>query len=382
MSDRKRHKTRHPGVYYRETDGGRQYIIWYVGTDGKARFENVPGGEKEAVQARARIIDRMAHGHRVAPTKAKVSEYADLWLESYHPKSERTLELAQWAVDKHIKRLLGNQRVTELNVHKIAWYIQTLQQEGKKAWTIRCTLTPLRHILKRAVREGLLPANPMDSLERSERPASDQRKIEILDSDEIQVFLGAATKTYKPLLATALFTGLRISEVLNLRWEDVDWKNNVLRVEKSKTQAGVREVVLMPSLRKMLAEHKLEQRPDAEFVFETKAGEQMKRRTVLRRAMEDTLRRAGITKKLRFHDLRHTYASIMIAQGHPETFIAEQMGHTSAATTLRIYGHLFDRDQRREEAREKLEEEFGQVLGQVQPAPMFSYVPEFSHPVI
>jgi integrase len=367
VADRPRIKTSHPGVYYREQAGKRQYIIWYRGTDGRERFENVPGGERDAVLARAKILDRMAHGHRVAPTKVKLDVYAKRWLESYSPQAARTKELAEWAVEKHIIRLLGQHRVTELDVSKVAWYIAELQREGKKAWTIRATMTPLRHILKSAVRDGLLPTNPMDLLERNERPKGDQRKMEILDSDEIGIFLNAATEWYKPLLATAIFTGMRISEICNLRWDDVDWDEGILTVRKSKTRAGEREIVLMPELQQILARHSLEHE-GSEFVFETHEGQQMKRRTVLRRAMEDTLRRSGIQKKLRFHDLRHTHAAMLIDQGHPDSFIAEQMGHTSISTTHRIYGHLIDRDKKRAEARAKMSSAFGQVLGQAGPS--------------
>src|SRR5690242_3560273 len=151
MSDRKRIKTSHPGVYYRERpDGSRQYLIWFKGTDGKARFENVPGGERDAVKARAKVVDRIAHGHKVQPTRERMDAYSRRWLETYSPPTERTKELAEWAVEKHIIRLLGRYRVTEIDVHKVAGYIATLKTEGKKAWTIRATLTTLRHILKRA----------------------------------------------------------------------------------------------------------------------------------------------------------------------------------------------------------------------------------------
>ncbi len=362
MPSRPRIKTRHPGIYYRERPGGeRQYVIWYTGTDGKPRFENVPGGEQDAVKARARILDRIAHGHSVAPTKLTIAEWAPQWLEERDNLKPRTRETYAYQIAQHIVPRLGTTRVCDLSVNHVARLISDMRAEGLSAWTINGTLGPLSGMMRTAVRRGMAPSNPVQLLDRHERPKTAGAEMNILDTNEIKLFLNSATKTYRPLLATAIFTGLRMSELLNLRWEDVDWDAGVIHVRDSKTAAGVREVVLMPALQQILAAHSLENEGST-YVFETRDGQPMKRRTVHRRALEDTLRRAGITKRIRFHDLRHTHASILIDQGHPETFICEQMGHANAAITRRIYGHLFDRDKRREDARAKLEASFGEVL--------------------
>lgn len=363
MSDRKRHKTKYPGVYYRERpDGSRQYIIWYVGTDGKGRFENVYGGEKDAVRARAKIIDRIAHGHKVAPTSTTFAEFAATWLEEQTGLKPKTISTYRWAIEQQLIPRLGVRlKLVDLDVNRVAAMVAEMRSEGKKAWTIRACLTPLSRIMATAVRRGLAPANPVPQLERSERPQGDQARMEILDSDEIKLLLDNATEWYKPLLATAIFTGLRIGELLNLKWSDIDWEEGVLHVRESKTRAGVREVVLMPALQQILATHSLD-REGSVYVFETHEGQQMKHRTVTRRALEDTLKRAKISKRIRFHDLRHTFASILISHNYELTYIAEQMGHANPSITLRIYGHLLDRKKRRQEARERMEAAFGGVL--------------------
>lgn len=128
----------------------------------------------------------------------------------------------------------------------------------------------------------------------------------------------------------------------------------------AKTRAGHRQVVLMPALQQILAEHSLKN--ETTLVFETKRGKRIDHSSVRRDALGPALKKAGIEKRIRFHDLRHTHASILIDQGHPETFICEQMGHANPAITRRVYGHLFDRDKRRDDARKKLEDAFGEVL--------------------
>lgn len=361
MTYRPRIRTSHPGVMYRENAGGRQYLITYKDSLGRQRFQNVRGGERDAVRARARIIDRLAHGYKIAPSKTKMEDYARQWIEGQHHRP-KTMSTYEWAIEKHIVRVLGRHKVSSMDVHKVAGFIHQLKIEGYKAWTINNALTPLRLILKRAVRDGLIPQDPFPLLERSERPKADQREMEILDTEEIQTFLGSATDWYRPLLAMALFTGMRRGELLKLKWEDVDLDEGIIHVRDSKTRAGVREIVLIPSLERLLKRHKLAQHQEAVYVFETHDGKPMRGDVVLKGAMKATLTRSGIKKSLRLHDLRHTYASILIHQGHSDQFIAEQMGHSSAAVTRRLYGHLFDREARREDAKARLEAEFGGIL--------------------
>lgn len=347
-------------MYFRERpDGSRTYIIWYQGTDGKERFENVPGGERDAVRARSRIIDRKARGEKIAPSNLKVKDWAPQWLEERSDIRDKTREAYAISIRCHIVPRLGKYRVCDLSVDHVARFISELRAEGKKAATINMALGVISAMMKTAVRRGKASVNPVPLLERNERPKNDTRKMEILDTDEIQLLLSRVSKTFYPIVATAVFTGLRINELLSLRWEDVDWKAGVLRVKDSKTKAGIREVVLMPGIQKMLAELSLE--GQYELVFPTLTGSKHYPDTV-RRALKAGLKAAEITKPFRFHDLRHTYASILIHHRHDKAYIAEQMGHANSYITDRVYGHLFDKAKKHEAAREQLEAEFGEIL--------------------
>ena len=359
-SSRKRHKTRHPGVSYRVlANAERSYEIWYMGTDGKPRREGGFKTERDAVRARAKVVDKITRGEKVAPTTLKVKDWAPQWLESREMR-ENTRKIREYAIRTHIIPRLGRYRVCDLNVNHVAAMVAGLRSEGYKANTVNIVLGTLSGMMRTAVRRGFANQNPVGQLDRHERPQADRATMSILDSDEIRLLLANAGN-YHVLLATLIFTGLRVSELLALRWDDVDWDEGTLHVRDSKTKAGVRKVLLMPSLRKLLAQHSLEQR--GESVFQTKTGLPIHRGSVARYALNPALKRAGIEKKIRVHDLRHTYASILIHQKHSEAFICEQMGHSSISMTQRVYGHLFDREERMNEARDKLEAEFGQVLG-------------------
>ncbi len=196
--------------------------------------------------------------------------------------------------------------------------------------------------------------------------------MKILSSDDIQAVLRASEKgapvfqdgkpttamingAFHPLFMTAIFAGLRIGELLALQWEDVDLLNGELHVRESKTEAGVRTVVVPDFLVRELADL-----PDTEgHVFKTQDGAAMHPRTVSR-ALEAALKRAGV-ERCRFHDLRHTYASILIGMGQDVTLVADQMGHSSPKVTLTTYAKLFNPTSRRAEMKKQMQNNFSLV---------------------
>lgn len=363
-----RHKTRHRGIWYRiDSKNRRRYIVWFPGTDGKGHTETLPVGatEKDALTRQAELRGKVARGERVAPSKVTFADFADQWLERAKTSlSPKTVETYTWALEKQLKPRLGRRKLSDISVDDVALLVEQMRKEGRKAWTIRGALTPLSRVMAHAVRQGLLTANPVRGLEKNERPKSDHAKMRILSSDEIEQLLASSPTRYLVLLKTAIFTGLRKGELLRLRWQDIDFARGVLRVVESKTEAGAgREVVLAPSLVSALRLHKLASRHSAEedLVFCTDLGTPIGERNVTRRGLDKALETAGLAH-LRFHDLRHTYASIMIGQGMDVTFVADQMGHADPAVTLRVYSRLFDPSRRKDEAREKLEAAFGGML--------------------
>jgi integrase len=136
-----------------------------------------------------------------------------------------------------------------------------------------------------------------------------------------------------------------------------------------KTSAGRRTVVLLPSLVKTLAKHKLasERSAPEDFVFATSAGTPLSRDNVRSRVFRPAVDRALLdspgTPRLRMHDLRHTFASMLIASGASPAFVAAQMGHGSPAVTLGIYTHLFEAREHGDKLAEVLEAHWGAALG-------------------
>jgi len=164
--------------------------------------------------------------------------------------------------------------------------------------------------------------------------------------------LDVAPPRFRTLLAAAVLTGMRQGEILGLQWDDVDFDANVIHVRRQANQKGQlvepktsqakRAIVLSPGLARMLREHKMASKFKGvdDLVFPSGTGRPQNGRNVARRGLEKALAEAELGK-LRFHDLRHTYASLLIAEGLNVVFVSRQMGHSSPDITLRVYSHLW-----------------------------------------
>lgn len=367
----------HRGVYYRvNSQGKRRYSIGYTDSDGRWRWHTVPGGLKDATAALADVRARLGKGERVAPTRQTFDDVAEAWLEQQAHLRPRTLEAYRWALRLHLHPRFGSRRIGDIREDDIALLIADMRRAGYAAWTIRGVLTPLGRILGYATRRGSITANPLPRLERSERPTADAREMSILDSDQIACLLASATGTWRPILATAVFSGLRVSELLGLTWADVDFDAGLIRVRHQldrdrmraplKTRHATRDVVMMPGLARTLKAHRLASlhARESDLVFATATGSGHDRRNVARRGLEPALKAAGLTRagRIRFHDLRHTFASLVISGGANVVFVSRQLGHASPAITLGIYAHLFDQAEHAETMRSGMEARFGQLL--------------------
>jgi integrase len=239
----------------------------------------------------------------------------------------------------------------------IARLIVQLQQKGLAPATITNVLVPSNGIIDHAVRRGLLAANPVRGLERGERPRIIRKEMHVLDREEIEALLLAAPQRYRTLLATAIFSGLRAGELLGLLWWHVVFEQGAIRVcdqvdrngarQPLKTDKARRDVLLQPALARLLRDHRL-----ASAYSKYGLG-----RAVAAAGL-DTVGRT----RLRFHDLRHTFASLLIAQGVDVAYVSRQLGHANITTTLNTYTHLFDHARNAETVKQRLEQEFAAIL--------------------
>jgi integrase len=152
------------------------------------------------------------------------------------------------------------------------------------------------------------------------------------------------------IVATLVFAGLRISELLNLRWADVDLANGWLTVGESKTDAGIRKVKMRPVLRDVFAECKPTDADPAALVFGTSEGKRQSPSNVRRRVLMKAAEGSKVPlPALTPHSLRRTFCSLLFALGEPHPVVMREMGHTDAKLTLNVYAEVMDRDEKENE---------------------------------
>lgn len=285
----------------------------------------------------------------------------------------RTLDDYTGRLERHVLPRLGELRLDEVGVDQILVLIGGLGGEGYAGSTINGILMPLSRLFAHALRRNLIEVSPISKLDRSERPRISRHERPVLNRDEIGRLLGAASPRYRTLRATAVLSGLRQGELLGLRWRDIDFENKVIRVRNAldrhrrdvppKTQHALRDVVLMPALARALQQRRsvsVFSDPN-DYVFTTRVGTPLHWTNLGRRVLKPALAEAGI-QPLRWHDLRHTFASLLIAGGANITFVSRQLGHSSSQITLSVYAHLLDREEQAQRTRQMLQDLLGSIV--------------------
>ncbi len=363
------------GIYLQPN--GKHAVCFMV--DGKPRFRTVEGDLEAARDARAKLIDAAKRGEvRVSP-RLTFGTVADRWITRFEAlvasgeRRDRTLESHCYYLDRHLRPRLGKRRVAAITVHDVAELITQVRTEGCSAKSAANVVATLHSVLRFALRLGWIVDDPVAKLEKGERPRPEPRRQRVLGREEVTRLLQACSERYRPLVATALFTGMRISELLGLIWDDIDLDGGAIHVRaqlsrsrrgepacriKLKTPAAVREIPIVPQLGTVLRSRKARApfRGAEDWVFGTDLGTPLAHRNVQRRALGCAADRAGLNagvwSALRMHDLRHTFASHLIVDlGVDVAQVSRILGHAQITTTLNIYTHLFDRARHARELR-------------------------------
>jgi integrase len=329
------------------------------------KLENCTG-KREAEKACERLIGKQAEGTYVDPSKMTAAEFVrsriDQW-EAAADISARTAERYRQLTENQIAPHLGNkplQKLTRLDIE--AWHT-TLRQGGLVARTIGHAHRVLGKALHDAEKDNLVVRNPC-KLQRAPKVAETEMTI----VHDVPAFISAlqGSRFYAPAMI-ALFTGMRLGEVLALRWNHVDLDTKVIRVREAleqtgahgirfkaaKTKAGRRDITLPDILVDALREyrrHQLElwmqlgagRRPDDALLFSDVDDKPLAPKATSSRFSELTAR-IGMPD-VKFHALRHTHASQLIDAGVDIVTISKRLGHAKPDITLRVYAHLFKKD--------------------------------------
>lgn len=354
--------------------------VVYIGKDpttGKDRqkwYTHKTEGEAEAHLTT--LLGQLNGGGTIPDTKLRVGEFLDQWLEKYAVGAvgPTTLRSYQDTIKKHLKPKLGSVPLVRLSPITIQEYFSEklketrskTNKEGLSPATVQRHAMILHEALSHAVKWGYLVRNPADMVDP---PARKETEMKVWDEKQVQSFLEKAKASpYYRLYLAAITTGMRQGELLGLRWSDVDLSRSVARVQQTfyrlagkqlfkepKTKKSRRSIDLSPmlvdellALREDQNDHRRlfgDQYEDRGLIFCQVNGKPLHAQNITRRDFRKTMSEAKVPR-IRFHDLRHCHASLMLSCGTHLKVVQERLGHTSIRTTADIYSHVLPGIQR------------------------------------
>jgi integrase len=338
-----------------------QYVV-YTAT-GRKRKTVYGKTRKEVAKKLTKAISNREDGLVFDAENLTVGEYLDLWLKNSVQDTVRltTYQGYERIVRLHIKPTLGRIKLDNLTpVHARSLYRERLEA-GLAPRMVQLVHTILHKALKQAVNDGLIPRNVTEAV-KAPRPV--KKDMKPLSPAQARDLLEAARgERLEALYALAVTTGMRQGEILGLKWEDVDLEAGTLQVRRTLSTAmggGVRfgppktarsrRKIRVPQLAlTALRRHRkaqLEQRiklsglwEDHDLVFTTGVGTPISRADLINRSFKPLLRQAGLPD-IRFHDLRHTCATLLLSRGVHAKLVQELLGHSTIAVTLDTYSHV------------------------------------------
>ncbi len=328
---------------------------------GKRQRKSFYGTTRQEVASKltAALRDQQ-QGKRPAPERETLGTFLSRWLEdtARHNTRRSTLERYERLVRLHLEPGIGKVRLARLTADDLAALYSRLLDNGLAPSTVRLAHAVLHRALSHAQRRGAVAVNVASNVDA---PSVSRREFRALTPEEAAKLLSAAMgDRFYALYQLALTCGLRQGELLGLRWQDVDLNGAVLAVRQQvyrlkgewqfvepKTAAGRRTVSLSTSAVEALMERRTQQLDerlraetweDLDLVFANQVGQPTDKANLLRRSFWPLLERAGLPR-MRFHDLRHACASLLLAEGiHPKV-VQERLGHSSIAVTMDVYSH-------------------------------------------
>lgn len=262
-------------------------------------------------------------------------------------------------INGYIIPAIGRKKLFDLNLLLINRFYNSLIKRKVGTRTIRYIHSVLHVALEQALRNGFLIRNPAHG---AILPRQDHKETQVLNEDQVNQFLIAIKDSrLKTLYHLALSTGMRQGELLGLKWSDLDWNSATLRIRRQlqcivgkglvfgdlKTHSSLRTIKLGNYVLNELREQKLRQKTEIEWagrqwkdndlIFPTSIGTPVNSSNLVK-DFKKILTRSGLPN-IRFHDLRHTAATLMISHGVPVHVVSKILGHSNVSVTLNIYTH-------------------------------------------
>ncbi len=323
-----------------------------VGESGKKAAKQVA----QQIQARLVLGQAAFDSHKTGVT---FDSYSETFLQRIqHTRKPSTHEAYQQTLTRNIKPMIGKLALHAVTREKVKALAMAGLEKGQSPKTVQNTIRCLSSLLSQAVEDGLLAVNSALKPGKFLPKISKRRGINPLTREEIATLLDTAkTKAprYYPIFLCAARTGLRMGELLALQWDDLDFNGRCIQISRNFTHWKLttpksgesRRVDMSLELTQVLKDLKLERQIDAgasgtdvpPWVFCNENGGLLHPNNLRDRIFYGLLTKANL-RKVRFHDLRHSYASLLLQQGESPVYVKDQLGHSSIQITVDCYGHL------------------------------------------
>ena len=340
--------------------GYRAAYVVYTADGMKRRY--LSGKRREDVRDKlAKALSDRSGGLVFDPGAMTVGEFLERWLKDSVRGTVRmsTYERHEGIIRTHLKPALGRIKVKNLTPTHVRGLHGEKLGAGLAPATVRKIHSTLHKALSQAVSDGLIPRNAA----AIKAPRPDPEEMHPLSADEASALLGAARgDRFEALYVLAITTGLRRGELLGLRWRDADLEHGVLRVGRAlvreggryrlgetKTKRGHRSIRLTSQAVSALGAHRrrqLEEKirlaglyEDHDLIFATQKGTPLNPENLVKRSFKPLLEWTGLPE-IRFHDLRHTCATLLLGRGVHPKLVQELLGHATIAMTLDTYSHF------------------------------------------
>jgi integrase len=333
----------------------------------------VKGTKKDAEIRMAEMLRLTHRGEYITPSQMTVADYLRKWDRDFV-----SIEVADTTAQVYRQRMytefipsFGHIRLNELRESDLMKYFRNLHKKGLSARTLFTHLMTLKSMFRWAIKEGDLAKAPTEKISASKGIFKwTKKEFQILEPHEVKLVLDVAKQwypIYHPAIYLDMYTGLRRSELFGLTWADIDWDKKQIDVNKTlhylnrqfitgapKNDTSRRKVSIGDPELNVLKEYKewlqdkeqqlgIKVTEDSNYIFRNEELKPMIPSS-LYTPFQKLIKQSGITKHIRFHDVRHTHASLLVHKDINFKIIQKRMGHASITTTLDLYAHLMKGD--------------------------------------
>ncbi len=347
---------RNEGTIFKKANG-----TWRAQASVEGRRISYTAGSRAECQDWLRnMLNQIDQGMTFEGRNLTLSEFLEEWIEiKKNVLRSKTGYQYEKLISLYIRPMLGRIKLKDLNLRVVNKFYESLLNRGIGVSNIGYTHRVLHAALEEAVKNGIIGRNPAHG---ATVPRLKHKEMKILNEQQVGHFLVAASNSrYKTLYHLAVTTGMRFSELRGLSWSDIDWIKGSITVNRQiqdiykqgsvsgapKTNSGIRTILLGETTLNELKEHK--QRLEVEkskacdswqendLIFPSRIGTPFISIS-LHKDFEKVLKAANL-QRIRFHDLRHTAASLMLNHGIPALVVSKILGHSNPSVTLNVYAH-------------------------------------------